>query len=182
MFGFGKKKDEENSDVAETAPSQPAGAAVPATGQKFAKGTEIRYDTQLVERLQGDHKSLLQIYADIINGAEKRNYKVIMDRLAKFRIVLTEHLLTENVKLYVYLDNELADDEMNSELIRSFRREMDEIGKTVMRMLRKYSQAGVDDLNVEEFAADFGTLGEVLGDRIQREESTLYLLYSQLAH
>lgn len=182
MFGFGKKKDEDTSDMTETAPGQAAGTEAPATGQKFAKGTEIRYDSHLVDRLQGDHKTLLQIYTDIINGAEKRNYKVIMDRLAKFRIVLTEHLLTENVKLYVYLDNELADDEMNSELIRSFRREMDEIGKTVMRMLRKYGQSGVNDLNVEEFTADFGTLGEVLGDRIQREESTLYLLYTQLAH
>ncbi len=181
MFGFLKKKDGA-TDVASDRASAPAQRVeAPAPKGKFAKGTEIRYDHQLLDRLHGDHKSLLQIYTDIAQAAEKRNYKVVMDRLARFRIGLTDHLLTENVKLYVYLDNEMADNEMNSELIRSFRREMDDIGKTVMGFLRGYQGSGVDDTNVAKFSADFAKLGEVLGDRIQREESTLYLLYGQLA-
>ncbi len=177
MFGIFKKKPEPTTT---TAARRPAATHSAKPGQKVAKGTEIRYDENLIDRLQNDHKTLLQIYTEINTALDKQNFKVIAEKLAKFRVGLTDHLLTENVKLYVFLDNELASDAMNSELIRSFRREMDGIGKTVMDFLRKYQASGVNADNAVDFRKDFGKLGEVLSDRISREESTLYLLYSQI--
>ena len=89
------------------------------------------------------------------------------------------HLLTENVRLYIYLDHMLRGDEANEELIRGFRKEMDDIAKTAMNFLKKYEAIGVDKDLAEVFSKDFATIGEVLTKRIKREESILYPLYME---
>lgn len=182
MFGLFKRKNraEQGDETVLPKPSEPAPPPVRQEPVRYARGTRIRYDEGLVDKLMDDHQRLLKIYTEITDAAENRNFEVLAERLNRFRIELTDHLLTENVKLYVFLDRSVEDDEMNSELIRSFRREMDQIGKVVMEFLRRYLLHGVSSLNVADFQAEFIKIGEVLGDRITREESTLYIMYQQV--
>ena len=142
-----------------------------------APGTEIRYDPALVNNLQQEHQQLLGIYAAVKQAFDAGDYQTVSMRLNEFRAALQNHLLTENIRLYIYLDRQLAGDEVTSELIRGFRREMDSIGKTVLNFLKKYEAIGVDSDLAAAFLHDFEAIGKVFVDRIEREEVTLYPLY-----
>lgn len=142
-----------------------------------APGTGIRYSPTLIDELKSDHKQLLGIYTAIQTAFDKGDYVTVSAKLNEFRIGLQGHLLTENVRFYIYLDRVHGQDEMNSDLIRGFRKEMDGIGRAALSFLKKYETIGVDKELAGAFAKDFAAIGAVLGERIQREESTLYPLY-----
>ena len=114
---------------------------------------------------------------DIKTAFEGGDYEEVAKKLVHFRSSLQAHLLTENVRLYIYLSHRLANDEINSELIHEFRREMDAIARVAMNFLKKYDTIGVDKELAGAFAKDFATIGQVLTERIEKEERVLYPLY-----
>lgn len=63
--------------------------------------------------------------------------------------------------------------------IRDFRVEMMQITGTVMGTIHKFENTNLNDESVNRFIDDFGKLGEVLVDRIKREEAYLYLMYDK---
>lgn len=167
MFGFFKNKSNNNEQQ-----SQQAEAEAPT-----APGTQIRYSPELIDSLKSDHQKLLALYGEIKADFENKDYPTVSEKLENFKSALQGHLLTENVRLYIYLDRSLSHDPTNSDLIRGFRREMDEIAKVAMGFINKYSAIGVDEDLANHFSNDFATIGKVLGERIQKEEETLYPLY-----
>jgi len=144
-----------------------------------APGTGIRFDPELVDRLKDDHRALFGLYRDMKSAFESQDYRTVTDMLRKFRGALQEHLLTENVRLYIYLSHSFKHDDTNFELIRGFRKEMDGIAKTAIKFLDKYDAIGVDAELAASFGRDLAEIGEVLGTRIQKEESILYPLYTE---
>lgn len=168
MFGLFKKKG--------TQEQQPV-SPTPETSHTTAPGTEIRYSPELVGQLQTDHQSLLELYGKIDNAFKEKRYNEVSSMLGDFKSGLNAHLLTENVRLYIYLDRSLAHDPTSSDLIRGFRKEMDDIAKVALGFLKKYETIGVDEDLANHFANDFATIGKVLVERIQKEENTLYPLY-----
>lgn len=167
MFGLFRKKPDTKATNA--APEQQAFRTAP--------GTEIRYSPDLIDSLQSDHKTLLELYGDIQKAFEEQRYPDVSSMLETFKSGLSAHLLTENVRLYIYLDRSLAHDHTNSDLIRGFRKEMDDIAKVALGFLKKYETIGVDETLANHFAKDFATIGKVLVERIQKEERVLYPLY-----
>ena len=167
MFGFFKRKSKDNSTTPQPVEQQ----------SHTAPGTEIRYSSELVGSLQDDHQELLGLYGKIDHAFKERRFSDVSSMLGDFRSGLSAHLLTENVRLYIYLDRSLAHDPINSDLIRNFRKEMDDIAKVALGFLKKYETIGVDDDLAEHFSTDFATIGKVLVERIKKEESTLYPLY-----
>jgi hypothetical protein len=165
MFGFFKKK------------SSTSEVAAPTEEVHTAPGTQIRYSPDLIASLQNDHQTLLSLYGEINEAFAEKRYTDVSSMLTSFRSGLNAHLLTENVRLYIYLDRSLAGDATSSELIHGFRKEMDDIAKVALGFLRKYEAIGVDEGLASRFEADFATIGKVLVERIQKEESTLYPLY-----
>lgn len=149
------------------------------TQEKMAPGTSIRYEPELIPKLKNDHASLLTIWGNMAKALDKGDAKTISGLLSKFKSALNNHLLTENVKLYVYLTQHLADDPYNSEIIKEFRSEMNTIGRTVTTFLRTYTSRPIKDCELDEFRTQFEAIGEALVDRIEREENTLYELYLQ---
>jgi hemerythrin-like domain-containing protein len=166
MFGFFKKKSA--ASEAATQEQEPV---------HTAPGTQIRYSADLIESLQNDHQTLLNLYGEINTAFAEKRYADVSAMLTTFRGGLNAHLLTENVRLYIYLDRSLAGDATSHELIHGFRKEMDDIAKIALGFLRKYEAIGVDEDLAGHFATDFATIGKVLVERIQKEESTLYPLY-----
>ena len=141
--------------------------------------TNISYKPQLIENLKADHLNLLDIYNDIKLASENNDFKTVEDYLIIFRNELEDHLLKENINLYIYLSHLLKNDPSNSGVIAGFRKEMDAIASIVLKFLVKYESIVTDEGLQEGFAKEFDVIGEVLGTRIQREESTLYTLYSK---
>ncbi|MDP2762804.1 MAG: hemerythrin domain-containing protein [Sideroxyarcus sp.] len=164
LFGFFSKKTPVPEPVAQPTP-------------QYAPGSEIRYSPTLVEELKSDHKDLIKLYTQIKADFDRGDYKAVPFRLDEFRVKLQGHLLTENVRFYVYIDRVHGQDEMNSELIRGFRHEMDGIGRAALAFLKKYETIGLDKDLVSAFTADFAHIGNVLTKRIKQEETVLYPLY-----
>ena len=87
---------------------------------------------------------------------------------------MNDHLLTENVRLYIYLTHSFASDEINGDLVKEFRGEMNQIAKAVMAFLSRYETLGVDKELATSFGTDLEAIGGALVARIEREENTLY--------
>lgn len=138
----------------------------------------IQYDSQLVPQLQEDHRELLETYARVDALLGKGRFNEIPEALDQFKRRLEGHLLTENVRFYNYVEQQLADDSVNIDIIRDFRREMNGIARTVSRFLKKYMASGVGAWNFNTFRKEYRAIGDALHDRIEREERDLYALYT----
>ncbi len=142
-----------------------------------APGTQIHYLDNLIADLQKDHRVLLAIFKNIQLAFKEEKYNKVTEHLKQFRRKITDHLLAENVQLYIYLTHEFSQDEVTSELVKEFRHEMNDISKVVMAFLSKYETIGVDKHLAKSFARDLAAIGTALVERIEREEHTLYPLY-----
>lgn len=167
MFGFFKRREKQVVADTQPQPMQTQG---------------ISYDSGLIDQFHAEHQALLNLFGLIKTSAEKQDFKSVRKNLKKFTSILRGHLLTENVKLYVYLSKELARDSENREIIMTFRREMMQIGKAVNQFVTRYDK---EDWTLEmekNFLGELITIGEVLVHRIEQEESTLYPLYMPEDH
>ncbi|MBE9515761.1 MAG: hemerythrin domain-containing protein [Proteobacteria bacterium] len=147
---------------------------------RAAPGTSIHYHPELIDKLTNDHKILIAIYTRIHKSIDAGDVQSAVAYLNKFKAVLQEHLLLENVKLYVYLSHQLAADESKSDTILGFRREMGKIGGVVMDFLRTYTEQPLDASRLDEFKQELTGIGAALTDRIEREERDLYTLYTPI--
>ena len=71
-----------------------------------------------------------------------------------------------------------SQDPAKSEMVRGFRQEMEGIGKTALRLLNKYEALDMDQELAGPFAQDFAAIGSILTERVKKEESVLYPLYT----
>lgn len=160
----------------------PAATTVPAAPSKPARdtapGTRIRYHPELVQQLTAEHQALLQTFGSVRTAAIQGNLAGATERLEQFRVQLQSHLLAENVRLYIYLEHELAQDPSSYALILEFRREMDGIGKVLAGFVRRYQKLSEQPELAAPFLEELARMGHVLMERIRREESTLYPLYA----
>ena len=136
----------------------------------------ISFDASLIERLKNDHEDLVALYQKIGGLLESGKYGDIRSELVNFKTRFEAHILTENVRFYVYLEQQLQDTH-NIELMRDFRREMNTIARGVVEFVKKYQFTAFDAGLREQFAQDYRTVGGLLAQRIEREESNLYPLY-----
>ncbi len=157
---FGKKKARVGHEKAE---------------KRYLPGTRLSYDENLITKLENDHQELVAIYTSCANAYEKKSYSKLNQLLNQLKSKLTSHLLVENACFYVYVSHYYKEDENTRELIKSFRRDMDEIGKVAFKFLTDYSVSYA--VYHAEFKRDFDVIGEVLTNRIAEEESGLYMLY-----
>jgi regulator of sigma D len=145
--------------------------------KQCAPGTELAYDPGLIQRFKGHHATLLKLFGTIQESAAEGNYAKVKQTLKSFRRVLEQHLWEENLRLYIYLARCLAHDRDSAELASGMKREMGEIGRNATEFMRHYDEFGVDAGNIEKFKHDLKKIGDVLIDRIRREEDSLYTLY-----
>lgn len=168
MFGLFKKKEENQANPA--APDAPA--PNPQGG--------IRYYPNLIQELVGDHRKLHALREHIFDSFTRRDLKSIAKDLKEFGALVRNHLLTENMRLYIYLQQKMANDEVNTSLVRSFRKEMDGIAKTALDFLDKYKDIETQSASeLVTFTQELDKIGSVVDERMQREEATLYPLYAE---
>ncbi|MBI5109548.1 MAG: hemerythrin domain-containing protein [Rhodocyclales bacterium] len=175
---FGKRKE----SAPAVAPARPEAPSVPvrraARPDTSAPGTSIHHDVELIASLKSDHQRLLATFRNIAAASMAGNLVVVQSMLGQFQTMLMDHLLKENVRLYVYLEHLLKDDPVSHEMMHGFRHEMDAIGRVVVGFLGKYKEIGSHPELAGTFAADLKGIGEALVARIKREEDILYPMYS----
>ncbi len=160
MFGFFRKKKK----------TEPKKSVGPVNGG-------ITYDEKLISQFTGEHQELLSLFGDMVEAAEAENWAKVQKTLKVFTTILRGHLLTENLKLYVYLTNNLKSDPESLSIIREFRQEMMQIGRAVNQFVTHYGALKWTEGMKTEFLPELHGIGEVLVKRIQHEEQVLYPLY-----
>jgi regulator of sigma D len=120
---------------------------------------------------------LLKEYGAIVTALNAENYPRIAELLDNFDEGLRAHLAREHVELYIYLEYILAKDTESFRQMHELRHEMDHISTAVMTFLNTYQNKQVSSHNSTLFRQQLENIGNVLGGRIQREESNLYSLY-----
>jgi len=160
-------------------PEQQEPRIIPQT-QDQRPHINISYNPELIDRLVSEHQYLLGIYTDIMQASESKDYDFLKEKLDDFGINLKAHLLTEHIELYIYLEYILSSDHKTFQYMHELRMEMDEISSEVIGFLHTYRSNPVNDQNVEKFKKQFEKIGHILSERIQREEKTLYTLYTSV--
>ncbi len=140
-------------------------------------GTQLFFDALLIKNLKDDHQTLLSLYGEMAQALSDNDHKTLVGLFTKFSAELRSHLLTENLKLYIYLSHAMVADTESLAIITDLRSEMQQIGRVVNNFLIRYSELPWSEEQVHSFPSEFEKIGEVLVDRIKREEATLYPLY-----
>jgi len=162
LFGSNKKKQEENSQK---------------TTQHPFDSNKIKYNPNLINELENDHKKLLDVYGKIWSEAfEKKDYVKTNRMITNFKNLFQAHLLAENIRFYVYLEQSLKDDPENLSIVKEFRLDMNKIARAATNFCKKY-QGLFTPRHVEQFEKDYQAIGKVLTQRIDLEENSLYILY-----
>lgn len=175
MFQFLRKWFSGDSGDSGPVPAEPA---APAARAATAPGTEIRYDPGLVDHLLADHRRIETLFALVGQAAKSRDAHRLRENLHAFATILRGHLLTENVRFYVYLQHTLGLDTENTELVLGFRKEMQHIGRALGDFLQRHGEReDWDEQAWSGFDAELAGIAPVLVKRIETEESILYPLY-----
>lgn len=166
MFGLFKKNPHDNHEENTQDKTYETGS------------TNIFYKSDLIRNMKEDHKKLLNLFGDLKQASESKKFNKVSPILKIFRAELEDHLIKENVHLYIYLIQTFKSDEMTSKLINNFRKEMNEIASVALQFLDKYEKIGDEPDLQQSFLSELIEIGKVLGNRIEREENTLYTLYA----
>ncbi len=146
-------------------------------GPQVAPGTEIHYDGKLIAHFLDHHRALVDLIGKIRNSAQASKFEETGKYVNKFRLLLNEHLLEENLRLYTYLSYCLKGDPEGAELMRDMRREMGDIGRKVAAFIKHHNEFGINEENKAKFLNELNHIVEALDERLAREERSLYTMY-----
>lgn len=141
---------------------------------------KIQYDHALVGSLMKDHAELKDLYVHIGRLLNGKKYEDIPQALRRFKTRLQSHIMVENVRFYVYLEQSLDQDRENLDTMRDFRHEMGDIARAVVKFIKKYAESGITLSTHSQFEKDYNDIGNVLTQRIDSEENDLYPLYESM--
>ena len=140
--------------------------------------TTIAYDPNLIAALEADHSKLVELYGKMWDeGFEKKNYVKLARILSEFKSLFQGHLLKENVRFYVYLEQSLGKDKHTLAVVKEFRSDMNDIANAVIGFCKRYSKGSFTPAMEAQFKKDYTAVGEALTRRVQSEERDLYSLY-----
>jgi hypothetical protein len=143
-----------------------------------AGANSIAYDPNLIAALEADHSKLVELYGKMWDeGFEKKNYVKLSRILGEFKSLFQGHLLKENVRFYVYLEQSLGNDKHTLAVVKEFRSDMNDIANAVIGFCKRYGKPQFTPAMELQFKKDYTAIGEALTRRVQSEERDLYSLY-----
>jgi hemerythrin-like domain-containing protein len=130
----------------------------------------------LIETLQVQHAEIarrVQCVNDALNRGSMSDICVELDGL---RAVLRTHLAMEDARLYPALTRaaEQTQLEVPAKVARTYEHNMQTISVAVEAFLERYGHA----FSLDDFRRDWALVSQLLADRIESEEATLYPLYN----
>ena len=128
----------------------------------------------LIDQLMKEHS---EIFAEL---TEANNIGIITNegqsKLFSAKADLLVHLRNEDEHLYPVLRKEAESNKNLENILNSFSSEMEDISKSVMKFIDKYSNGVLDSKYVESFEAIF----ETLSARMKKEESVIFEEYEKI--
>ena len=129
---------------------------------------------KLVLTWDKEHKKIIILAHKIIADYSLNDVKNIRKHLTELRVIAINHLMIEDIEFQQLLRDKTRVTDEIAKSIHEFDDSFRGTKITLRDFLRKYVQE--DAVYDEEFFAIFNSIVEVLGNRIEYEESHLYEL------
>lgn len=142
----------------------------------------VSYHPTLIDEYTHTHEELDMQFKAIKHAVEQGRFEHVGEALTTFQISFDGHILSENVRFYAYMEQQMRTDNENLKLIREFRTEMHSIARQTTQFVREWNRKGVDAANKEAFLKEYDAVNHVLQLRLQSEEKNLYPLYGPPQH
>ena len=137
----------------------------------------IPHEKSLIEQLKAEHQTLINLFTDVVKLAENKRYDKAINVLETFRSQLTEHLIKENTKLYLFLNAHYRHEQNQFMKVSKLRKEMTSITKALMEFAQQWRLQGLNDSNRNRFVNQALPLSDILIKRLKVEEKELFSLY-----
>ncbi|MGE0333139.1 MAG: hemerythrin domain-containing protein [Ramlibacter sp.] len=168
------------SGSATTAPAPLQRHSSPAplvSAARVSLGRGPCYDPVLIPSLVSDHVALLTLVRRAATAAALGDAPSARQALRKFHSLLTDHLLIENTRLYLYIRSAPhAKASGQAQLSRAYQVEMNQIARTAALFVEQYTANDRAVLG-PAFMVDQDSIRQTLAARFAREEGALYPLY-----
>ena len=145
--------------------------------QQVAPGTQLHYDGELIGRLRAHHDALFDLSVKARDAALASRFDETRKCVNKFRLLLNEHLLEKNLRVYTYLGCCLKSDSEGLEVTRDMRRETGAVSRKATLFITHYSDTGINEENQSAFLEELAQVKGELNETFAREERTLYPMY-----
>ncbi len=139
----------------------------------------IAHYATLVNELQSEHRLLLEAYGQLKKSADASDGPAFRQAVQDFKALLVPHLVKEAFKVYTYLRQRSKDRGETAvyDKVTAYKTEMTGIGDAAMRFIDTYAEMPDADIDFPQVQESLRQIGQLLGDRIRREEAELYPLY-----
>ena len=129
----------------------------------------------LIETLQVQHDEIMRIIERLSAALKRADLSGVCTELDALGSALKAHLAIEDAQLYpaLTLAAEQTQLEVPTKIARTYEHNMSTISVALTAFLEKYSHA----FSLENFGRDWVLVSQLLRDRIESEEATLYPLY-----
>ena len=135
------------------------------------------HDMALVKALKSDHRKILTLHACIGRLAAERRYLEIPAQLVALRTHLETHILTENVRLYAFLEHLYQGDAGRLDELAKYRTDTNAVLLVVLKFTKHHRRTTFDESRWLAFADEHRRVGAMLARLVTREENGLYQLY-----
>jgi hypothetical protein len=154
---------------------QPKKDLAPKGEMPSPEQADTTYDPGLIAVHTEQHRALVMLLIRARNAAQQARYEEVKGNLEQFKSGLENHLYQEGVGLLPYLIKHLTGDDRK--MLKEMQANTNYIERTVSGFLEHYIGYPVTDRNAERFDAEIEGVSEEFSERIQREETSLYVLY-----
>ena len=134
-------------------------------------------DGTLIDGLKSDHRKVLGIHERIGWLKSERHYTEIPAGLAALRTSLETHMLTENVRLYAFLERVFQSDSARLAELAEFRADTNAVLLAVLKFVKQHRRTTFDESRSLSFVDEHRRVGGLLAKHMAREERTLYRFY-----
>lgn len=171
MFGIFKKRDKST----QTTENLPETSNPPDETKVYVKGAKIAYYPNLINEFKEEHAQLFSLYSEIVQDYEQGRTENIADTLREFKRTLVDHLMRENILLYVFLKYLYVDNNEHKQFAYKMQKEMTSIGNSVFDFIQRAAEDSYEYNS--EFKRELDAIGTIFVERVELEETSLYNLY-----
>ena len=131
---------------------------------------------KMVKRWKREHEQLVVLGKKVLAEYVKNDEAKTRMALQSFTNLAMEHLNSEDIEFYRLMHAPGRKDQQTAQSIETFQRSFKDVKTTLMKFLAKYNRP--ENPLDEEFFDTFTQIMEILGNRIEFEESDLYFRLS----
>lgn len=172
MFWMSKKKQDKTTHDAHILAE---GLQPKEEPKVYVKGAKIAYYPNLIEEFKKEHAQLFSLYTEIVKNYEQTQIDKVSSNLKEFKRVLVDHLMKENILLYIFLKYLYVENIEHKNFAYKMQKEMTIIGNSVFDFIQRTTSDSFE--YNREFKSELDAIGVALTERVELEESSLYNLY-----